>query len=402
MGAIHNQIQTYAGVTPGQPVVATPVDGPGGRGTPAVSLEQSQSTPAANVTAVPGVKAPSSLGIGAPSDDGTVWITNTSGVNQALNNAASPTRPIVPQPNVLDQYASYTYSLSWYLVTPTQYKTLLNQSGKLNTNQWSLLAQSGGASAQTTSVNTTTVTAASTGTTTYYGPAGTTSPASGTTGRNKYFSLDYYIDDLEITSNLQGSAATSTTEISFKLMEPNGITLLANLNSAIRDLISQPVATWQNVHFIMTIRFYGYDEQGNLITNIGVPSDVTGTTQNNSTAVIVKYIPFIITALTFSAANKGIEYHIKGAPAQYVMPLGSGLGSIPYNLELTGETVDGVLNGQVVKPGATATDGIVTTLTPPGKTGTLSPLVTIPSASPYGLQVNPLSSLGITLNNING
>jgi hypothetical protein len=398
MSAIHNQIQTYAGVTPGQPIVTTPTSGPGGRGTPVITSAQSQSTPGADVNAVPGVKAPASPGVAAAPEDQSNGATSASGINQTLNDATSPSNPIIPQPNILDQFASYTYSLSWYLVSPLQYKNLVNQSGKLNTNLWNLLAQSGGASAQSTSTNPT-----ATPTPTYNRAtaqaAGRITSTSSTTGRNKYFSLDYYLDDLEIVSTLQ-NRATSTTEISFKVVEPNGITLLSNLNSAIRGLTSKPEATWQNVHYVMVIRFYGYDDQGNLITNVGTQNGLIGATQDNTTAVVVKFVPFIITELKFSQANKTVEYHIKGGPANFVKPVGSGLGSIPYNLELTGDTVDKVLNGQVTTTVASATDGIITTPNPPNQSGTLNTSVVTSELSAYALQVTPLSSLGYNLNNL--
>ena len=402
MPAIHNQIQTYAGVTTGIPVVTTPIAGPGGRGTPTVSLEQSQSTPAANVNAVPGVEAPSSPGFGSPKDDGVSRLTNPSGVNQVLNNATAPSNPITPQPNILDQYASYTYSLSWYMITVKQLGNLINQSGQLNTNQWSLLVQSGGAATQSTSVNTTTVPAASTGTTTYYGPAGTTSSASDTTGRNKYFSLDYYLDDLEITSSLQGHGAQNETTLSFKVTEPNGITLLSNLNNAVKDLYQQGNASWQQAQFVMVIRFYGYDAQGNLVTNAGPSTGIINPTPNSANAVVVKCYPFTITDLHFSAANKAVEYHIIGAPLPYTYPTGSGLGSIPFNLELTGVTVGDILSGQAINSTAAASDGRISTTLPAVTGGLLNPSTATLGLSPYALQVTPLSSLGVTLNNING
>ena len=44
------------------------------------------------------------------------------------------------QQNQLDQYASYTYALSWYLLTPQQYTDF--QAGVKNSSQWSLLMHS--------------------------------------------------------------------------------------------------------------------------------------------------------------------------------------------------------------------------------------------------------------------
>jgi hypothetical protein len=46
-------------------------------------------------------------------------------------------------------------------------------------------------------------------------------------GRNEFFSLDYYIDDVQIRTFLTGKgtgSAHSTTELKFKIIEPYGIT----------------------------------------------------------------------------------------------------------------------------------------------------------------------------------
>jgi hypothetical protein len=86
--------------------------------------------------------APSKPGNNTNDDAST---NNTkSGVNTQFNAANSPGNPIRPSPNVLDQFASYTYIVSLYLITPDQLKTL-NNTAKINTNEWSLLMQSGGA-----------------------------------------------------------------------------------------------------------------------------------------------------------------------------------------------------------------------------------------------------------------
>jgi hypothetical protein len=67
-----------------------------------------------------------------------------SGTDKIFNAASNPGNPITPSPNVLDQFASYTYSLSWYLLTPQQ-ANVMSSTSKINTNEWSLLMQSGGA-----------------------------------------------------------------------------------------------------------------------------------------------------------------------------------------------------------------------------------------------------------------
>ena len=81
---------------------------------------------------------------GTTTNDDASNNNKVSSVNTTFNAASNPGNPIRPSPNVLDQFASYTYNLSLYLITPEQFKEM-ESNKKINTNQWSLLMQSGGA-----------------------------------------------------------------------------------------------------------------------------------------------------------------------------------------------------------------------------------------------------------------
>lgn len=250
-------------------------------------------------------------GAAARGDDGTApSAISTTVITNAASNLGNP---VLPSSNVLDQYASYTYSLSWYLLTPAQYTTMA-KSGKINTNSWSLLMQSGGAQVGG--------------------------------NRNKYFSLDYYMDNLEINSTFNNRGPSSFADLSFNVTEPNGITLLQNLNRAVVDFYKDSEVTANKAQYCMVIRFYGYDADGNLVTKVKPGAGTIGTTPNSSNVVVVKYFPFTINTFQFRVANKAVMYEIKGAPNSYRYGQGSALGSIPNSIELTGETVDEILNGQ--------------------------------------------------------
>jgi len=301
-------------------------------------ISQTQSTPpnaAGTAGKIPATGNPSAAallkGIGAATDDNvtapgdfTAQIVPTYGTNGIGGGAT------VPQANVLDQYASYTYSLSWYMMSPEQY-TAMQTTHRITPNEWSLLAQSGGASVQSGDANGT---------------------------RNKYFMLDYYLDNLTISSAVM-TRATQANEITFEITEPNGITLLANLQRAANDILnmSGPNNAMQVITYCMIIRFYGYDAQGNLITKVGNMTGTPGASPTSSNAVVVKYFPFNIVELTFSAANKAVVYHVKGNPTNYNYASGSQLGSIPFAFELSGQTVSDILCGQPINTKAPATDG---------------------------------------------
>ena len=266
----------------------------------------------------PSPTADNTLGAGAANDDNP-FANPTSTQFDAALDIASNNNSIAPSPNVLDQFASYTYSLSWYALTPSQYQSMVDTS-KINPAGWSLLMQSGGAAIGG--------------------------------NRNKFFQLDYYMDNLEIETTFTDSGPSAASNISFTVTEPNGMTLLRNLNNALRDLLQVPTgslaAAAPMAQYVMVIRFYGYDQFGNLATNV---TQVPGTpgVPTHSNAVVVKYFPFSISTFTFQAANKSVEYMIKGTCPQYKYNKGSALGSVPNTIELTGETVDDILNGKAIK-----------------------------------------------------
>jgi len=317
-------------------------------GAPASTLTvtNSQSTPATSpvVTAAQanqsaensgGIANPTtSPGFGATSDDNTAPNKNTT--QQVINSTFNV--KIAPQANVLDQYTSYTYNISWYMLTPNQFKALSNSR---TTAGWQLLMQSGGAP--------------------------TSAPTASNAGRNQYFTLDYYLDNLVIHSKaMKGtSLAHNATDISFTVTEPNGITLIENLYKAVSDIWKQNPTQYSQKSapnylsnpYCLVIKFYGYDENGNLV-KIGKNSS-TG-----ANAIVEKYYPFLLTDLTFRVANKAIEYAIKAKPLPYFLNLSQTRGTIPFNYELVGTTVDDVLNGKAVTGTVPTDPGRVTSTQP--------------------------------------
>jgi hypothetical protein len=246
----------------------------------------------------------------------------SSTVNQQAINQNFANRQIVPQPNVLDQYASYTYAISWWLLTPDQYNNLsTGLAPAFGTGDWSLLMQSGGA------------------------------PAA---GRNPAFPLDYYLDDLEIETFLMGKGTNMSTngmDIKFKVVEPNGITLIQNLYKAVVSAYRNIKApNYAAAQYCLTIEFYGYDSNGNLIA----PA-TGGVTGSGIQSVIKKYYPFLIETLTFRTVANQVEYLITGKPVPYATGGAQARGTIPFAFELAGQTALQLLNGGPL-PVSTATD----------------------------------------------
>lgn len=280
-------------------------------------------------------QAQTALGVGAQSEDSG---TATNALTSTRINAAGPTNSnITPQDNILDKFASYTYSLSWYMLSVAQ-SSSLKAAQRINTSGWSLLMQSGGASAAQSS-------ATPGGNLVNSLLGGASAGAQG--GRNKYFALDYYMDNLIIQSSFNNIAMSTVNKISFSVTEPNGITLLQNLAAAVKDMYKDSKVTAKDAIYVMVIKFYGYDSQGKMIT---------ASSSGGSRAAVTKYFPFKISNFEFKAANRAVEYMVEGLPLNDMIGKSSALGSVPQNYELVGVTVDDVLNGKAAVSNAAASD----------------------------------------------
>jgi hypothetical protein len=266
----------------------------------------------------------------------------SSNTAQQIINQTFANQRIVAQPNVLDQYASYTYAISWWVLTPDQYNSLTSgRAPAPGSGNWSLLMQSGGAP---------------------------------TAGRNQFFPLDYYLDDLEIETVLAGKGTGMSTNgmaIKFKVVEPNGLTLIQNLYSAVQTAAlntsaqtSQQAASgtatpgtvnanqtsqspnYGAAQYCLTIEFYGYDERGNLVAPARGQISTTGQlATTNPQSVIKKYYPFLIENITFRTVANQVEYHVIGHPVPYDTGTSQARGTIPFSFQLSGQTVGQLLQG---------------------------------------------------------
>lgn len=255
-------------------------------------------------------------GVGAGSDDRG---GSSSPIVSSLN-AIDWEDKINPQPNVLDQYASYTYQASLYLMDKNSYQRSINTGTKSLANA-KLLVQTGGA------------------------PQGS--------GRNDFFNLDYYIDRFDIKSFIAGKAVRlshNVKEITMTIVEPNGISFIQNLDAAVQQFLGSPENKKRNFTsqiYLFVVRFYGYDDQGNLVRG--------GKTNNGTSdpnAFVEKWYPLIFSKVGFRIANKAVEYEIVAKAPPYQINASSQRGTIPYNVEFSGKTLKDVLGG----PGSTNTN----------------------------------------------
>ena len=286
-------------------------------------------------------------GAAATGEDGASR-ANTKQILDTVGN-----KPFEPKDNVLDQYASYTYNIGWYILTPEQY-TKLQTSAKPSISQYNLLMQSGGAPAvqpDLIDASGRRNAASDPRSTTYTGPAAAA-------GRNPFFGLDYYLDNVELTSTIVGKGAgraNNVGSLKFTVTEPANITLINNLYKAVKQLYPDTNATYSTAYYALVIRFYGYDETGKI---------VQASNGDNNNAVVEKIIPFLLSNIEFTVSNKLVEYQVTAVGAPYDIGFGSNLGVIKEKIEVSGATVKDLMTKGAGPVEVSPDDGRASTTTP--------------------------------------
>jgi len=282
-------------------------------------------------------------GVGAPSDDAAEFAGT---LQNTVDGDGNDDLKITPRPNVLDDYYSYNYSASVYLMSEDQYVRLLSSSDK-SVDGYRLLFQTGGGPANNGGVREPPPAASKDSTT--IAPA----DAPGVDGgRNPFFPDDFYIESITINTIPAGKGSGSAHNVSsmkFTVVEPNGITLLDNLYRAVQNNAPRDGSNKVNytaVTYLMVLRFYGYDQNGSLV-RVAAKPDPEGT--SDQSAVIEKFIPFKIANLNWSVGSKLVSYEWDCTPVGQIIAGHTARGTIPYDVQLVDSTVGGLLgNNRVV------------------------------------------------------
>jgi len=278
----------------------------------------------------------------APGDDARQ--TTGSGPGQSTNQPSAEGRapvaqefvdPIPTTPNLLAKLASMTYTASIYLLNPTEYSQLLANQRKSLPPTSSLIIQSAGIPQ---------------GLRPQAGVADVGEVPGVTTfsqARNPYFDVDFYLDNITLESLVTGKAgvgAHSAFSLDFTVIEPYGITLLPRLKAAVTNhLGASEDVNELSQNFLMVIRFYGYDDRGIMINgaNLGVTE-----ARSDLNAIVEKWIPFQLNSVTYRIQNKVTEYAVKATVVDSSVAFNTIYASIPFNFELTADTVQDLLNGK--------------------------------------------------------
>ena len=239
--------------------------------------------------------------------------------------------------NPLGNFSSYTYQLSLYMITPDAYNAFI-ASGRREINVLN--------------------SAVGTGTDSGAGGAFLIAQSGGinndTQQRAPGFTFDYGIDNLSFNVSTNAKAnetASNTTSFKFNIIEPYGFSFITKLKQASDALAGYAKATgsgWSanpsKQFFILGIKFFGYDESGNIITG---KENYEGTTLDpNSTGngLFQTYYDIVISSIKFKIDGKATTYNIEAASMAPQSAFTIKRGMINGSKEITAANVEEAFN----------------------------------------------------------
>ena len=272
--------------------------------------------------------------------------STTAGSAQA-NNAAG--KPVTSKPvgvtakpgkrlqNPLGNFATYTYQLSLYMITPDAYNAFV-RSGRKNINALASKDSTGAATgggayliAQSGGIN------------------------NSSTKRAPGFDLDYYIDDLKIKSHISGKStqtASNISEIKFTIYEPYGFSLITKLKNAYNALqASSKIPNFDKAinaskqFFVMGIRFQGYDKNGNIANAREYFSDDTLNQSGDASGVYERFYDLNITEFKFEIGGAATTYNLTAVIPSTSVGMGIAKGRADTMIPITAATVREALEG---------------------------------------------------------
>ncbi len=237
--------------------------------------------------------------------------------------------------NPLGSLSSYTYQITLYMVTPDAYDAFI-QTGRKSITALNSALLNGGISGS--------------GGAFVVAQSGGVNLAS--TPRAPGFDFDYGIDNLTFTTTTNAKAtgiSTNTTEIKFNITEPYGLSFITKLRAATETIQAYRTGTAfpQNPlkqFFILGIRFYGYDDTGNIVDGNELVNGRVLDPNSNNNAIFEQFYDIIITDLKFKLDGHLTTYNISAASLAPQTAMTVKRGIINNNTPATGSTVGEMIN----------------------------------------------------------
>ena len=241
---------------------------------------------------------------------------DAAGPTSIATTAASVDAPGGRDYNPLSKLSSYTYNIALYMITPEDYVKFV-ETGQADTSNFTTVCQSGGS------------------TKTKDGP----------------FPLDYYIDDLTFktfcSTKTNDGPVVDSVNFEFKIYEPYGFSFVSQLKAAALDVINKSNLTGikqathhMQQHYMLGIKFYGYDAQGAIAAG-----NQFGLDKTNDGALFPRYFPIYLTHLTFKLDGKATTYSIKAQSISMNVAAGQIRSVIKNHMSVKGSTVAEILAG---------------------------------------------------------
>jgi hypothetical protein len=220
--------------------------------------------------------------------------------------------------NPLRNFSSHTYNISLYALTPDAYNSYVD-TGVWNTSQLELLIQSGGMNSKKK--------------------------------RNKWFEYDFGIDNLEITSILSSketSIATVSIDFKFQIHEPFTMTFPTRVvslqkelqtTSAIPRRVNQQIEAL-HMPFLLVIGFVGYNDLGEIVTDLNTSPSNTSDSSNFSRA-----FPILFSKFQFRLDNKTTIYDIQAKTLDEQIAFGAKRSIVLNPLTISADTVGSAIGG---------------------------------------------------------
>ena len=210
---------------------------------------------------------------------------------------------INPQENELDQFQSYTYNVSLYMLKPKEYVRMLKAPNSIRGLPKALLMRNGG--------------------------TGGDRELAQEFQNTEFFIDDITFDNIGPNPNTQTSN-TNAIDIKFNVFEPNGCTFIERLKKQ-SELSLEEEQSYLHTPYLLEIKFKGYDDVGKPSNEIVKP----------------KYIPIKFIDMKFAIDTMGTSYRIKAYP--YHHDVFSTLRStIPVNVQVSAGSVKDILKGTAI------------------------------------------------------
>jgi len=230
--------------------------------------------------------------IGVPDDNESA--AKTARLNRTMEITPGASSEIQVVPNPLHAYSSYTYGLSWHMLTKEDFNSMAQDPNGDWKPGHTLVASAG-----------------------KYGGEGSGFE------RDINFQDDFYFENFKMNSIIgsqAGNAGTNAVDISFTLVEPYGITLIDRMIDACVNEVDGK--NYLEIPYLLVINFYGYDDEG------------MGQQIENQR----KYIPLKLISMGIKAGIKGAEYTISGVPYTH-SGFQESVGTAPANFEVVASTL---------------------------------------------------------------